>query len=115
MIRLARDVDAEARAVRKIVEDEVEGVQTAQYALIARALFEDKGTSTYPDATFTLRLAFGVVKGYRGGRQARARRTPRSAVPSSTPRRTATPIRIELPAELVQGPRRRPARSRHAR
>ena len=28
MIRLARDVDAEARAVRKIIEDEVDGVQT---------------------------------------------------------------------------------------
>ena len=64
MIRLARDIDAEARAVRKVFEDEVEGVQTAQYALIAKALFEDQGTSTYPDATFTLRLAFGVVNGY---------------------------------------------------
>ena len=64
MIRLARDVDAEARAVRKIVEDDVDGVQTAQYARIARALFEAQGTSTYPDATFTLRLAFGVTKGF---------------------------------------------------
>jgi hypothetical protein len=64
MIRLARDVDAEARAVRRILEDQVDGVQTAQYALIARALFEEHGTSTYPDATFTLRLAYGAVKGY---------------------------------------------------
>jgi hypothetical protein len=64
MIRLARDIDGEARAVRKIVEDEVDGVQTAQYARIARALFEDQGTSSYPDATFTLRLAFGVTKGF---------------------------------------------------
>ena len=64
MILLARDVYAVARAVRKITEDEVEGVQTTQYALIARALFDDQGTSNYPDATFTLRLAFGVVKGF---------------------------------------------------
>ncbi|MBX6316066.1 MAG: S46 family peptidase, partial [Isosphaeraceae bacterium] len=64
MIKLALAVDADARAVRKRREDEVEGVQTSQYALIARALFEDQGTSTYPDATFTLRLAFGTVKGY---------------------------------------------------
>jgi hypothetical protein len=64
MIRLARALDAESRAVRKVDDTEVEDVQTAQYALIARALFEDQGTSTYPDATFTLRLAFGVVKGY---------------------------------------------------
>src|SRR5262245_52035176 len=63
MIRLARDVDGAARAIRKIVDDQVDGVQASQYALIARALFQDRGTSAYPDATFTLRLAFGVVKG----------------------------------------------------
>ena len=63
MIRLAVLLDAPARAVRKIREDQVEGVQTAQYALIARAIFADQGASTYPDATFTLRLAFGPVKG----------------------------------------------------
>ena len=40
------------------------GSRALQYALIAKALFEEKGDSTYPDATFTLRLAFGTVKGY---------------------------------------------------
>jgi hypothetical protein len=64
MIKLALAVDADARAVRKQKEDEVDGVEASNYALIARALFEDKGDSVYPDATFTLRLAFGVVKGY---------------------------------------------------
>ena len=34
------------------------------YAKIAEAKFATEGTSTYPDATFTLRLAFGPVKGY---------------------------------------------------
>jgi Peptidase S46 len=63
MMLLARDIDAAARAVRKIVEDQVDGVQASQYALVAKALFEDQGTSAYPDATFTLRLAFGVIKG----------------------------------------------------
>ena len=63
MILLAREIDPEARAIRKIAEDEVDGVLASQYALIAKALFEDKGTSTYPDATFTLRLAYGQVKG----------------------------------------------------
>jgi hypothetical protein len=67
MIKLALAVDADARAVRKQREDKIEGVQTSQYALIAKALFETKGTSTYPDATFTLRLAFGTVKGYEEG------------------------------------------------
>jgi hypothetical protein len=64
MIKLALAVDADARKVRKRFEDEVEGVQTAQYALIAKAVFEDQGDTVYPDATFTLRLAFGTVKGY---------------------------------------------------
>ena len=64
MIKLAIAVDPEARALRKEREDKVEGVEAANYALIARALFEEKGDSIYPDATFTLRLAFGAVKGY---------------------------------------------------
>jgi hypothetical protein len=64
LIKLAHDVDADARAVRKKYEDQVEGVERTNYALIARALFDAQGASVYPDATFTLRLAFGTVKGY---------------------------------------------------
>ncbi|MGE3820069.1 MAG: S46 family peptidase [Isosphaeraceae bacterium] len=64
MIKLAIAVDDAARALRKRYEDEVEGVQTAQYARIAKAHFADKGVGTYPDATFTLRLAFGTIRGY---------------------------------------------------
>jgi hypothetical protein len=64
MIKLALAVDEDARALRKRYEDEIEGVHTAQYARIAKAIFAEKGDSVYPDATFTLRLAFGTVKGY---------------------------------------------------
>jgi hypothetical protein len=64
MIEVARLVDAEARAVRKIMESEVEEVQRQAYADIAKVKFALEGTSTYPDATFTLRLAYGQVKGY---------------------------------------------------
>lgn len=64
MIVLAKLVDPQARDVRKIREDEVEGVEASQYALIAKAIFEELGDSVYPDATFTLRLAYGTVKGY---------------------------------------------------
>jgi hypothetical protein len=64
MIKLALAVDAEARAVRKTREDEIEGVEAANYATIAKAIFDVKGDAVYPDATFTLRLAFGTVKGY---------------------------------------------------
>ncbi|MGB7923772.1 MAG: S46 family peptidase [Pyrinomonadaceae bacterium] len=64
MIRLARSIDEESRQVRKRYEDEVLGVERASYAKIARALFDMEGTKLYPDATFTLRLSYGVVKGY---------------------------------------------------
>jgi hypothetical protein len=64
MIALARDIDKEARAVRKRYEEEVVAVERANYAKIAHALFEEQGTKLYPDATFTLRLSYGAVKGY---------------------------------------------------
>ena len=64
MIVLARRIDPDARALRTRYEDRVQGVEQANHTLIAKALFALKGTSIYPDATFTLRLAFGTVKGY---------------------------------------------------
>jgi hypothetical protein len=63
MIDLARAVDAEARRVRRIAEAANETAEQA-HSHIAQARFALLGTNTYPDATFTLRLAFGVVKGY---------------------------------------------------
>jgi hypothetical protein len=66
MIELARVVDGEARALRKIMETQGEAKQQA-HAKIAKARFALEGTSNYPDATFTLRLAYGTVKGYKEG------------------------------------------------
>ena len=63
MIELARMVDAPARAARKIFEAQEETKQQA-YGAIAKARFALEGTSNYPDATFTLRLSYGVVRGY---------------------------------------------------
>jgi hypothetical protein len=69
MLDLARLIDAPAREVRKIIETQGEVKQQA-HAKIAKARFAVEGTSTYPDATFTLRLAFGTVSGYQeGGKQ----------------------------------------------
>jgi len=65
LIVLAREVDAEAREVRRRYEEEVIGVERTAYGKIARALFEKEGTGLYPDATFTPRLSYGAVKGYR--------------------------------------------------
>jgi hypothetical protein len=42
----------------------VEEVERQAYAQIGKAKYAVEGASTYPDATFTLRLAYGVVKGY---------------------------------------------------
>ena len=64
MIVLARTTDAEARAVRKIYEDEVQAPVAAGQERIAKARFAAYGTGTYPDATFTLRLSYGAVKGW---------------------------------------------------
>ena len=64
MIMLARSIDTEARQLRMRYESEVTGVERTNYGKIARALFETEGTKLYPDATFTLRLAYGAVKGY---------------------------------------------------
>ncbi len=64
MIELARSVDKEAREARKRYEEEVLSVERSSYGKIARALFESEGTKLYPDATFTLRLSYGAVKGY---------------------------------------------------
>ena len=63
MIMLAWLVDAEVRAEQKIT-DELDEMEKQAYSQIAEATFATQGTSTYPDATFTLRLSFGPVKGY---------------------------------------------------
>ncbi len=64
MIVLARLIDPKARELRKRFENEVTGVERTNYAKIARARFANEGNSIYPDATFTLRLSYGAVKGY---------------------------------------------------
>jgi hypothetical protein len=69
MIKLARSIDRPARELRTVFEQQVEEPQRQSYAKINAARFAILGSSTYPDATFTLRLAFGTVKGYtEGGR-----------------------------------------------
>jgi len=64
LIVLMRNVDAEARAARKRFEDEVDSVERRAGAAIVHQLFEKSGFNQPPDATFTLRLSYGPVKGY---------------------------------------------------
>lgn len=65
MIRLARLVDSRARELRRRYEDQVEAVLTTSAAKIARLRFRLYGASDYPDATSSLRISYGPVKGYR--------------------------------------------------
>ncbi|MGA2540933.1 MAG: S46 family peptidase [Verrucomicrobiota bacterium] len=63
MIELARLIDPAARSLRKVSDEQNETKQQA-HAAIARARNAVLGNEGYPDATFTLRLSFGTVKGY---------------------------------------------------
>ena len=67
MIELARALDPDARAIRKKVETEVDGPMKRQQELLAKARFAVYGDSRSPDATFTLRLSYGTVKGWTEG------------------------------------------------
>ncbi|MBL8859338.1 MAG: S46 family peptidase [Planctomycetes bacterium] len=64
MILFIKSLDAESRASRKRYEDEVDAQEREGYAKVAAANFEVNGEDQYPDATFTLRLSYGQVKGY---------------------------------------------------
>lgn len=64
MIRLALTLDGPARELRKRYEDEVESIVTRAASQIAQARFALSGGNEYPDATFTMRLTYGDVKGY---------------------------------------------------
>ena len=66
LIQLARIVNPELRRLRRLT-DELDEQDRQAYAKIAEARFAILGTSVYPDATFTLRLAFGPVSGYEQG------------------------------------------------
>ncbi|HWB58179.1 MAG TPA: S46 family peptidase [Chthoniobacteraceae bacterium] len=63
MIELARLVDPDSRALRKVGEEQGE-VKEEAHAIIEQARHALAGENSYPDATFTLRLSFGTVKGY---------------------------------------------------
>jgi regulator of RNase E activity RraB len=64
MLLLARLLDSAARELRKRYETEVEEPERQAYGELARIRFAVLGKTLPPDATFTLRLAYGTVKGY---------------------------------------------------
>jgi hypothetical protein len=64
LIQFARRIDPHFRQMRKWLEDNVESVETPAGEKIGRARFAVYGKSAYPDATFTLRLTYGTVRGF---------------------------------------------------
>jgi len=64
MIVLARKLDPMRREFIKWREDNVVSVLQKAGEQIGKARFAVYGKTTYPDATFTLRLSYGQVKGY---------------------------------------------------
>ena len=64
LIALTRRLDPQRRRDQQWYRDEVESVLTDAGETLATARFDLYGRSTYPDATGTLRLAFGTVSGY---------------------------------------------------
>jgi len=64
LIVAMRAIDPDARAVRKDFEDKVDAVVRRNGTVIAKARFAQSGFSQPPDATFTLRLSYGAVKGF---------------------------------------------------
>jgi hypothetical protein len=64
MILLVRLIDPLSRDVRKQMETQVDEVERRAYAALDRARHALNGNDVYPEATSTLRLAYGTVRGY---------------------------------------------------
>ena len=64
MIVMDRKLDPMRREAIKWEQDNVESVEQAGGEKLGKARFAVYGKTTYPDATFTLRLSYGQVKGY---------------------------------------------------
>lgn len=97
LVRLVREIDPWARALRRYWEQEVEGIETDASTRLAEAYFAVTGKSVYPDATRSLRLTYGHTAGYEeAGREIPWRTTfggllQRSAAKSGSPDYELTP------------------------
>ncbi len=65
LIVLMRQVEPAALALHQQDEDEVQSVLRRSGGDIGKALFAKDGFNVPPDATFTLRLSYGAVAGYK--------------------------------------------------
>ena len=65
LIVLMRQIEPQALALHERDEDEVQSVLRLGGTRIGKALFAKDGFNVPPDATFTLRLSYGAVEGYK--------------------------------------------------
>jgi hypothetical protein len=63
-IVLVRKVDPILRELQKWIEDNLDSQMKIAGEKLGKARFTIYGKSVHPDATFTLRLSYGIVKGY---------------------------------------------------
>ncbi|MGH9504513.1 MAG: S46 family peptidase [Terriglobales bacterium] len=121
MIRFAATIDPDLRAVRKEYEARVDAPTRTAAERIAKARFAVFGTSVDPDATFTLRLSYGTVKGFTdaqgrfvepyttiGGLFERATGAPPYALPESwisakPALNLATPMNLSTATDVIGG------------
>ena len=121
MILFAASIDPALRTVRKEYEARVDAPTRAAAERIAKARFAVYGTSVDPDATFTLRLTYGTVKGFTdaqgrfvepytamGGLFDRATGAPPYALPqswiSAKPQlNLATPMNLSTTNDIIGG------------
>lgn len=64
LLALVRQLEPESRRLIKEFQDTIEGTIVASETKIAQARFSVFGENDYPDATLTLRLSFGPVRGF---------------------------------------------------
>jgi Peptidase S46 len=65
LIVLMRQIEPDAVAIHQRDEDEVQSVLRRDGGYIGKAVFAKEGFKVPPDATFTLRLSYGPVEGYK--------------------------------------------------
>ena len=64
LIVLMREIDPQAREIRKTYDDQVDAVERRNGQKFAKLRFATEGMNMPPDATFTLRLSYGPIKGF---------------------------------------------------
>jgi len=122
LLALAAEVEQESRALSERYRSEVEAPIASASSRIAEARFVVDGTDSYPDATFTLRLSYGHVKGWTelgasspvpalttfGGAQARATGVAPYALPPTWTRAAkqidpAIPFNVSTTHDIIGG------------